>query len=358
MFDWLPELSHKIHTNLIQLYWILIAPFVLLLIILEFFRFPEKSIGATNIIKRAVVSVILLLTFQDITNFVSSISDGIVDFVEGPTKIMDLLEVLKQKGDEYKADLFDFKQHIVLFFSFLAYLIAYLGVFVSNALIHFVTGILYCVSPLMILMYCSERTSFICTNLYKGLLSVATWRILWSILGAFLLKLATHPAIGDWGNVFTSIIVSVCVGISMLFIPYFAKSLISDGLVSMASGMAVAPAAIATGVAKAYLSKQAKAGVSFAGQKVARPLWRASGGFALKESKNALRFASELGHVPKAKSYAKGKFNNVKGHILEGRKKTADFIKNSMGVQTKHADLSKKKLPKNVIRINFKKGDE
>ena len=346
MFNWLPEVCREIHNNLIDLYWVMIVPFVLLLIILEFFRFPEKPIGANNIIKRAVVSVLLLITFQDITNFISSISDGIIGFVEGPTKIMDLLGVLSEKAVEYEAGLFDFKQHIVLLFSYVAYLTAYLGVFVSNALIHFVTGILYCVSPLMILMYCSERTSFICSNLYKGLLSVATWRILWSILGVFLLKLATNPAVGDWGNVFTSIIVNVCIGISMLFIPYFAKSLISDGLVSMASGMAVAPAAIATGGAKAYLMNRAKAGVGLVGQNVGRPLWRGTGGLAIQEGKSAFRFASELGRVHKAKSYTAGRFNDVKHHVLEGRKKTADFIRSSMGLETKHSAL-----PKNFVQL-------
>ena len=157
MFDWLPEVCREINGTLIELYWILIAPFVLFLIILEFLGFPERPLGVSSIIKRAVISIILLVTFESIINFIAIISDGITGFIEGPTKIMDLLEVLKQKQEEYQAGLFDLKQHIILFFSLLSYLVAYLGVFVSNALIHFVTGILYCVSPLMILMYCSEE---------------------------------------------------------------------------------------------------------------------------------------------------------------------------------------------------------
>ena len=346
MFNWLPEVCREINGTLIGLYWILIVPFVLILIILEFFQFPEKSIGASSIIKRAVISTILLGTFDYTTNLIATISDGIIGFVEGPTKITNLLAVLKQKQEEYQAGLFDFKQHIVLFFSLLSYLIAYLGVFVSNALIHFVTGMLYCISPLMILSYCSERTSFICSSLYKGLLSVATWKILWSILGVFLLKLATNPAVGDWGNVFTSMVVNICIGISMLFIPLFTKSLLSDGLANMASGMAAAPAAIATGSAQAYLAKQFRSSAGFLSQKVGRPLWRGTGGLALKESKNALHFAGEIGRVHKAKSYTKGRFKDVKHHAIEGRKKTADFIRRSMGLEEKHSAL-----PKNFIRL-------
>ena len=335
MFNWLPEVCRHINSTLTDLYWILIGPLVLFLIILEFFR-SSGSPGAGDIIRRSIISVVLLITFQDVTNLISSMSDGIVRFIEGPTKLTDLLEVLKEKQGEYQAGMFDFKQHIVLFVSFLAYLVAYLGVFVSNALIYFVTGILYCVSPLMILMYCSEKTSFICINLYKGLLSVATWRILWSILGIFLLRLANDPAVGDWSNVFTSIVMNVCVGVSMLFIPLFTRSLLSDGLVSMAGGMAMAPALMATGAAKTYFAKQMKAGMGF----VSRP-FRGGGGLALKEGKQALRFAGELGRVSKVKAYTRSKLNRVQKYTMEGRKKSADFIRRNMGLEPKHSALSR-----------------
>ena len=349
MFEWLPEVCRDINGKLTELYWILIGPLVLFLIILEFFKFPEKPVGASNIIRRAVISVILLMTFENITNLVAFFADGITGFLEGPVRIRDLLGVLKQKTEEYEAGFFDFKEHIVLFFSLLSYLIAYLGVFIPNAIIHFVTGLLYCVSPLMILCYCSERTSFICSNLYKGILSVATWKILWSILGVFLLKLATHPLVGDWGNIFTAIVVNICIGGCMLFIPLFTKSLLSDGLVSAAGGMAMAPTLVATGGAKAYLAKRMRSGVGMMGRHIGRPLWKGVGGTAVQEGKKAFSFASELGRMDKAVRYSKGKFRDVKHHITEGRKTTADFIRQSMGFQTQ-----KPVLPKNVIQVDFK----
>ena len=316
----------------------LIGPLVLLLIILEFFKIPEKSPGASSILKRAVVSVILLVTFQDIANLIANFADGITGFIEGPTKIRNLLGVLKNKMGEYEASMFDFKEHIIFFFALLSYIVAYFGVFISNAIIHFVTGMLYCVSPLMILCYCSERTSFVCSSLYKGLLSVATWKILWSILGVFLLKLATHPEVGDWNNVFTAIVVNICVGCSMLFIPLFAKSLLSDGLVSAAGGMIMAPALVATGGAKAFLARRMKSGAGMMASSIGRPLWKGTGGMAVQEGKNAFRFASELGGVNKALDYTKERTHFVKQSVINGRKTTADFIRRSMGRRIKHTD--------------------
>jgi hypothetical protein len=107
----------------------------------------------------------------------------------------------------------------------------------------------------MILMYISGRTAFVTSNLYKGLINVVTWKILWSILGVMLLKLATSPSVGDWDNFLTSILVNLCIGLSMLFIPFTTKSLINDGMSSAASALAAAPT-LATGKVVTEFSKK------------------------------------------------------------------------------------------------------
>lgn len=344
MFDWLPEVAREVRFNLINLYWILITPFCIFLIILEFFKIPEKNIGAGMIIKRSFISMLLLLTFDDVVNLISIISDGIVEKIEGPTKLMNLMETLKYKYTQYEGGIFDLKESIIFFLNLLAYLIAYLGIFVSNALIHFVMGILYCVSPLMILMYCSEKTSFICGNLYKGLLSVMSWRILWSILGVFLLKLATSSEIGSWNNVFTSIVINLCIGLSMLLIPFFTKSLLSDGLVSAASGMAAAPAFLATGAAKAYAIKKMGQGVSMVSggfkNYVGRPLWKNTGGQVINEIQNSAKFASEIGRMDKAKRVAQRGYRKLQSNITRGRRHTSDWIRKSTGLRPKYKNFN------------------
>ena len=60
MFDFLPEVCRELHGHLTDTYWILIVPFTVFLIILEFFKMPESGPSAGDIIKRAVVSMILL----------------------------------------------------------------------------------------------------------------------------------------------------------------------------------------------------------------------------------------------------------------------------------------------------------
>ena len=80
-------------------------------------------------------------------------------------------------------------ENILYAFSLIAYIIAYLGFFVAEALTQFVWVILYTVSPLMILAYVPVQTANVTSNLYKGLVKVVLWKIMWTILGALLLKM-------------------------------------------------------------------------------------------------------------------------------------------------------------------------
>lgn len=246
MFDYLPEVCREIHGELLQLYWILIVPFCVLLIIFEFFKMPDGNPNAGNIIKRAVISMILLFSFNETMNLIAMVGDGITDKVNGVKSLWDLMGELGKNYEESSVSWLKFREAIIFILSLVSYIIAYLGVFVANVLIHFVWAVLYVCSPLMILMYISSSTSFVTSNLYKGLINVMVWKVLWSILAIMLLKLATAPQTGEWDNFLTAILINLCIGISMLFIPFATKSLINDGLSSAASGLAAVPTA-ATG---------------------------------------------------------------------------------------------------------------
>ena len=90
-------------------------------------------------------------------------------------------------------------------------------------------------------MYISSHTSYVTANLFKGLINVIVWKILWSILGVMLLKFAVSPEVSSWDNFFTTALVNICIGFSMLFVPFATKSLIGDGLTGAATALATLP---------------------------------------------------------------------------------------------------------------------
>lgn len=94
-----------------------------------------------------------------------------------------------------------------------------------------------------------------------------------------LLKLAEQPQVTGLEDYLTTIVVNLCVGISMLFIPLATKSLISDGMNSVANTLAMAPALAAVGTVKLTATKwatkmggNAKGAAQFIAKPVTNPI--------------------------------------------------------------------------------------
>ena len=90
----------------------------------------------------------------------------------------------------------------------------------------------------MILCYIPEQTSSISKNLYKGLLTVIFWKVLWSILGVLLLRLAVEQTTENSENIISTTVINLCIALSILLVPFFSRSLIGDGVSGFAAGVA------------------------------------------------------------------------------------------------------------------------
>lgn len=252
MFDYLSGVGADLHAQMVQIYWVLLVPLVVLLFALEVIK--DENPNLRDIFRRIVVSVLLLLTFEWTLEAIAAVGDAVTDKING---LENLSDVLKNLGPNYsgKDSWFNVRETILYVFSIAAYLIAYLGFFVATALTHFVWTILYVASPLMILMYVSRYTAQVTMSLYKGLAQVVVWKVLWSILGVLLLKLAVQPEVTGLDDYIMSIVVNLCIGFSMLFIPIATRSLINDGMSSVAGSLAAVPALAAGGAIKMAASK-------------------------------------------------------------------------------------------------------
>lgn len=244
MYDWLPQVCREIRVEMVQIYWIMLIPLLVLCAILILANGAEESGAGAKLLKRTVLSIILLLTFEDCMNLIAQVADGVSERINGLAQLKSVLEETGKVIQSQETGWLEFRQWMIFFINFFAYCVAYLGFFLAEAIVHFVWAILYIASPLMILMYVSEKTAFVTTNLFKGLINVATWKVLWSILAVLLLKLMTAPQVGGVDNFLTTAIINLCVGISMLLVPIASKSLINDGMSSMASMAAGATAGL------------------------------------------------------------------------------------------------------------------
>ncbi|MCB9092878.1 MAG: hypothetical protein H6621_00090 [Halobacteriovoraceae bacterium] len=279
MFSNIVEVAKDIHAEMLTVYWILIAPLVVLLIILEFFKGEQENPNVEAILKRAVISMLLLFSLNFVINTIGMIGDGIVGRIDKITNVWDVLKNLGPNYENSSGDWFNLRENILYAIAVLAYLIAYLGFFVAEALTHFVWVVLFVVSPLMILAYIPNQTASITGNLYKGLIKVIVWKVLWTVLGALLLKLAMNPQFTGLEDYLMAIVLNLCIGLSMLFIPIATRSLINDGMEGAASAIAAVPTmATATAIksqAAKWMNKggrTAKDGLGFASKPLTNPI--------------------------------------------------------------------------------------
>lgn len=251
MFDNIVSVAHEIHQEVFKLYWILLPPLVIFLIILEVVKGKSEQLNPSDIIRRVVISMVLLVSFDFVIGTISTIGDGILSRLD---KYCDGWEVLKNLGpDESKlsGEWFNLREHFLYFLSLLAYFVAYIGFFAAEAITYFLWSILYILSPLMILAYVAPQTAGTTKALYKSLVKVIIYKVLWMILAALLLAIAKNPQFNGFEDYFMSVILNLCIGASMLFVPIFTKSLINDGLDSAAGALATLPAAAASAWLKA-----------------------------------------------------------------------------------------------------------
>lgn len=252
MFDFLPEVARELRAHVLQLYWLLLAPVFILSLISELTQLPDGNASPAKAFKRLFISVLLLLSFDWTINLIATFGDGIAERIDG---IKPLWSTLQEIGQKFSSDSnggwFQVRSTIVYIMGLLSYFIAYLGVFTANALIHFVWTVLFICSPLMILAYVHDKSAYVTSSLYKGLINVILWKVVASILGVLMLKLITSNQVTeDWESSFSFIAINLCVGLSLLFVPMTTNSLIGDGMSKAASGLAMAPAYAALGAAK------------------------------------------------------------------------------------------------------------
>lgn len=265
MFAGLSGAANEVHLQLVSVFWILLTPAIVVSIVLQFLKGRGEVPDPGEILRRVVVAVLMLLSFKFVIGSIAELSDALTSHISQDNSIWEFLEKLGPDQNKSESSAwFDFKNSFIYAISLLCYLVAYLGFFISEAIVAFVWSVLYALSPLLILCYVSKSTSSVTANLFKGLFIVSTWRILYACLGALLMNMELDKSavgIDDW---LLTAVVNLCIGLSMLAVPLFTKSLIGSGLSQAGTTLAAGATFAAGGFAKGFADMAARKGVNFA----------------------------------------------------------------------------------------------
>ena len=201
-------------------------------------------------LKRLIVTMLLLAAFPSLSGFIKNIGQEIALSIDNLEGIDLFLKAASQKAAAYGTgvkSLLDLGNDLIIsFLVSVSFVILYVARYLLVAFYHFYWMILLVTGPLMILGNLFETTSNLTKNLFKSLVLVACWPIIWSILSAFLKALPFQDAYAIEGGYTAIVIMNLIIAVSLLFSPFMLSQFCEGTIVGMGSGIVSAGARAAT----------------------------------------------------------------------------------------------------------------
>jgi hypothetical protein len=286
--SWIAQEARSIHSIFESIFYGLITVLLLLGIIIDYFKWPIGGglPGVGPLVGRILIAAILLHSYTDVTNLISEFTDGLAAKLGNLNQINLVLSRMSEKLHDLTWSWISVKDGATFLLSFVTFFLLYFSVHVANAFILYTWTLLYVFSPLLIALYVIPATSGATKALYRSLIEVGCWKIVWSVL-ATLLWSAALSDINQPGHdisFLTSICFNLILAGSLLLTPIVVHSLAGAGFTSMAKtvgglavgGIALSPKSVAlkgSNIAKHspnYLSSK-KRGASTNNKNVSKP---------------------------------------------------------------------------------------
>jgi hypothetical protein len=253
-FELLGPLASQLHQEFVRIYYLMLPVFFALSITVGWFKSPQGSPDFLDSMKRAIVATVLLVALPDISQAIIGVCDGIAERIDHLNNLDAVIRMAESKSKAYslspKSVLLQFNDLIIATLSFLSFLVLYVARYITIAMYHFFWIFFMITSPILLLFNLFHSTSQITVNLFRGMCEVASWKIVWAILGSMLAALSFGDAYKAEGNYLTLMVMNFMIAIAMLATPLVVRSLVGSGFQSMSStlgpatvaAMAAAPA--------------------------------------------------------------------------------------------------------------------
>lgn len=258
-FELLGALALQLHTKLRDSYYLLLPLFFLVSLTFTWFRAQASGPDFLESVKRAFVSTLLLVGFQEITDAILFITSGLADKISDMQGLDMFLQMAGEKSQSYAVStnsmLIGFNDLIIATLTFLSYFLLYFARYVMVAVYHVSWIFLSVVAPIVLLFHLFSVKMTL--NLFKSLIEIASWKIVWAVLSAMLAALPFGSAYATSGGYLTIIVMNFVIAISMLATPMIVKSFSGSGFSSFASSLApVTAAAMAAAPMKAMAASK------------------------------------------------------------------------------------------------------
>jgi hypothetical protein len=247
--DVLGPLVLNLYQGLSQLFYVMLPLAILFSVVFGYLKSGDANYP--DVIKRSFVAALLLASFPEVSNIILDVCDGIALKIDNMSGLETFMKMAQEKSSSYATAknvlLLKFDDIFMAILSFGSFILLYVARYITIALYYFYWVLLSICAPLMILCYIFPRTAGITANLYRGLIEVACWKILWAVMSAMLTSISFGNIYHTEGSYLTLIVMNFVIAIALLFTPMIMCSLIGEGIQATAQtiGTTAALAAVA-----------------------------------------------------------------------------------------------------------------
>ena len=238
--SWLSNEAKTIHGIFVNLYFSFSLTLILLGVVIQYFKLPlGGTLEPMQLVGRFVIATILLVAYPEIANALSDFTDNLTKEL-GDFNQFSL--VLTRAGEWWHTKTthwISIKETLTMAVSFIAFFLLYISVFIASAGVAFVWSILYVLSPMIIAFFILPQTAGATKAMFRSLIEVCFWKILWSVLATLLWSFALSKINQPEADVnfLTVICLNLILAISVLVTPMVVHSVTGAGLSTFTSGL-------------------------------------------------------------------------------------------------------------------------
>lgn len=267
---WLAQEAKNIHGIFHSFFYVMCLFLLTVGIVFEYLKWPLGQMPSfAQMVGRMIVAAILLQAYPEITNSIAEITDAISKQLGDMNNFHLVLDRMGEKLSDFSWSWSSFKDMTILVISFLTFFLLYFSVHIADAFYLYAWTLLYVFSPLLIALYILPATASATHALFKSLIEVASWKIVWSVLATLLWSQALSTMNHEGSNIsfLTAISFNIILAGSLLLTPFVVHALAGAGISNMTKdigalaigGLALSPGT-ALSASKSITSKAASFG--------------------------------------------------------------------------------------------------
>jgi hypothetical protein len=229
---WLTEEAKHLHAYFVSIFYGLITVFLLIGVVAEYFKLPLGAMPSPGVlVGRALIAVILLVSYNEIANALASIADAIAQDLGNLDKLDGVLKKMSERIDNHSVEWLNAKSMVVTILSILTYTFLFYSVIIAEVAHVFTWTLLFVFAPLLIALFVLPATASATKALYRSLVEVAFWKITWSAIAALLwASVLIDMETGNTLDFMKMICINLILGGSLLATPFIVHALGNAGL--------------------------------------------------------------------------------------------------------------------------------